>query len=125
MIKKHTQSQAHGFEFEDIVKKINEELKKFLPGKHESAREYGKRKNKHIKENFNSNVILNPKIGNTDNQRRLQCSINSNILNDIIKNKHSIKSINGIIDVDGGKINKIFSPLRFRKTHNSELTMAA
>lgn len=104
----------------DIVTEFHNGLKTFPLGDHEAARLYGKEMNESLEAKYNSCIKLNPKVGNKDNQRRLQCSVQYETLFSIVKNKVVTKAVGGFIKIDGKKLGSIYAPPRERKSTDDE-----
>lgn len=67
-----------------VVQKFHEDIKTFSKGEHVAARSFAQSEKRRIENDYHSLVKLNPKIGNKDNQRRLQCSLPIKHLNTIV-----------------------------------------
>ena len=99
-----------------IISDFDKEVKQIKIGDHEAGREFAKNKGKHLKEKYGSLITLNSKIGASDNQRRVQASLLVRYLLEVVENCVCYDAVDGIVNVDGKRIEPIHSPIRFRKS---------
>jgi hypothetical protein len=95
----------------DEVKAFHEGLKKFKRGLHAEARIWADKQESLIAERYTSKVKLNRKI-DSKSQRRLQMSVNIEVLRQVCQSQIKIHAIEEIITYRQTKIQKIQSPKR-------------
>ncbi len=66
------------------VEAFHEGLKVFEPGQHVAGRQWAKQHKQELVGHCQSSFILNPKVGNKDGARRLQCSLRMGTLMDTV-----------------------------------------